>query len=160
MDAEERRGTTAAPASAASQGDAATATENMPKDRFKPSGSTIMEESVFQTPSNEEEPSLVRVDQPVPNTEPRPRTQSEPSSSKHSHRFESHVLCLHVYSNALGFDFSDKDDVYRVDQIKEWADPEDDDEECGGGDGDARVLDGREGGLSLDGGRNRRLFLA
>ena len=68
----------------------------------------------------------------------------------HSSRFESHVLCLHVYSNALGFDFSDKDDVYRVDQIKEWAEPEDEDEE----DDDARKYDGREG----KGRRSRNLF--
>ncbi len=35
--------------------------------------------------------------------------------------FDTRVLCLHYYSDALGFEFGDNDDVYRIDQIKEWA---------------------------------------
>ena len=32
------------------------------------------------------------------------------------------MLCLHYYSNSLGFVFGDEDEeVYRIDQIKEWA---------------------------------------
>ena len=38
---------------------------------------------------------------------------------------DSRVLCLHYYSNALGFDFGDQEDVYRIDQIEEWAKTED-----------------------------------
>jgi hypothetical protein len=43
----------------------------------------------------------------------------------HRSGFESTVLCLHYYSNALGFDFGDQEEVYKVDQIKEWAQFED-----------------------------------
>lgn len=39
--------------------------------------------------------------------------------------FDSQVLCLHYYSNALSFEFGDHDDVYRIDQIEEWAKLED-----------------------------------
>ena len=36
---------------------------------------------------------------------------------------ENRILCLHYYSNALGFAFGDEnEEVYRVEQIKEWGD--------------------------------------
>ena len=38
-----------------------------------------------------------------------------------SDSFDTRVLCLHYYSNALGLDFGDEGDVYRVDQIEEWG---------------------------------------
>lgn len=37
--------------------------------------------------------------------------------------FDSRVLCLHYYSDALKFQFGEEhEEVYRMDQIKEWAD--------------------------------------
>jgi len=40
---------------------------------------------------------------------------------------QARVLCLHYYSNALGFNFDDHEEVYREDKIKEWdpVDPSD-----------------------------------
>ena len=35
--------------------------------------------------------------------------------------FESRVLCLHYFSNSLSFEFGDPEEVYRMDQIQEWA---------------------------------------
>ena len=34
------------------------------------------------------------------------------------------VMCLHYFSDALQFGFSANEEVYRLDQIKEWAPPE------------------------------------
>eukprot|EP00092_Neocalanus_flemingeri_P012758 GFUD01013748.1.p1 GENE.GFUD01013748.1~~GFUD01013748.1.p1 ORF type:complete len:558 (+),score=118.14 GFUD01013748.1:194-1867(+) len=33
---------------------------------------------------------------------------------------QARVLCLHYYSNALGFNFDDHEEVYREDKIREW----------------------------------------
>ena len=40
---------------------------------------------------------------------------------------QARVLCLHYYSNALGFNFEDEEEVYREEKIKEWepVDPAD-----------------------------------
>ena len=40
---------------------------------------------------------------------------------------QARVLCLHYYSNALGFNFDDHEEVYREERIKEWepVDPAD-----------------------------------
>ena len=40
---------------------------------------------------------------------------------------QARVLCLHYYSNALGFNFEDQEEVYREEKIKEWepVDPAD-----------------------------------
>jgi len=40
---------------------------------------------------------------------------------------QARVLCLHYYSNALGFSFEDDEEMYREDKIKEWepVDPAD-----------------------------------
>ena len=35
--------------------------------------------------------------------------------------FQSKVLCLHYFSDALSFQFGEHEEVYRMDQIKEWA---------------------------------------
>lgn len=37
-------------------------------------------------------------------------------------RESNQMLCLHYYSNVLKFEFGDQADVYRIDQIREWAD--------------------------------------
>ena len=38
--------------------------------------------------------------------------------------WQTRELCLHYYSNTLKFKFGNDSDVYRVDQIKEWAELE------------------------------------
>jgi len=40
--------------------------------------------------------------------------------------FDSRVLCLHYYSDALGLDFGDSGDVYPIAQIQEFAASESD----------------------------------
>ena len=53
-------------------------------------------------------------------------SESESTSKKVDHSqglFDSRVLCLHYYSDALKFQFGEEhEEVYRMDQIKEWAD--------------------------------------
>ena len=43
------------------------------------------------------------------------------ASSRVTPDFQSKVLCLHYFSDALSFQFGDHEEVYRMDQIKEWA---------------------------------------
>jgi hypothetical protein len=75
---------------------------------------------------------------PVPGTPPDDPLQPNPNPNWPYGRFgedggqqqqwqfawQTRELCLHYYSNTLKFKFGVDSDVYRVDQIKEWADKE------------------------------------
>lgn len=39
--------------------------------------------------------------------------------------YEQQIMCLHYFSDALGLQFGANEEVWKIDQIKEWATPPD-----------------------------------
>ena len=67
-------------------------------------------------------PSPFPVVSPCPNS----KGQQQPSDKNYAELRRRKFLCLHYFSNMLGFSFDDQnEDVYPLDSIKEWNDLKD-----------------------------------